>query len=162
MTPGALATLRRLRRRALEAASRAMTEAQAAQDQAEAATQAARRRLDTEHEAAEDLAADDAAVEAYVAWLPRGRAALAEAEAAQARAMEVTTLTRHRLAAARVAMEAADLLAQRQREQARGHAARAERETLGEAVLRSPDAAPAEAATPQCPWPAPGRFGSST
>ena len=132
MTPGALATLRRLRRRALEAASRAMTEAQAAQDQA------------------------------YVAWLPRGRAALAEAEAAQARAMEVTTLTRHRLAAARVAMEAADLLAQRQREQARGHAARAERETLGEAVLRSPDAAPAEAATPQCPWPAPGRFGSST
>ncbi len=161
MTPGALATLRRLRRRALEASSRAMAEAQAAQDHAEAVAHAARRRLDTEREAAEDLAADDVAVEAYAAWLPRGRAALAEAEAAQARAMEVTSLTRHRLVAARIAMEAADRLAERQRQQAREHATRAERETLGEAVLRPRDEAASGPRT-QRPCATPECFGSST
>jgi flagellar protein FliJ len=139
MTPAALATLLRLRRQGLEAASRALGEAQAAQDQAETEARAARRRLETEREAAEDLAADDAAVEAYAAWLPRGRAALAEAEAAQARAMEATVLARARLAAARIAMEAADLLAERQRQEAHGRATRTGRETLQESLLRPRD-----------------------
>lgn len=136
MTPAALATLRRLRRQGLEEAARALADAQAAQNQAEAASATARRRLDAEREAAEDLAAGDGAVEAYAAWLPRGRAALAEAEAAQARATAMTDLARHRLAAARVAMEAADLLAQRLRREAEERAARAERETLQESLLR--------------------------
>ncbi len=136
MTPAALATLRRLRRRALEEAARALAEAQAVQDQAEAAAGAARRRLDAEREAAEDLAAGDGAVEAYAAWLPRGRAALAGAAAAQVRATAVTDLARHRLAAARVAMEAADLLAERLRRQESDRAVRAERDTLLDSVLR--------------------------
>jgi flagellar biosynthesis chaperone FliJ len=130
MTPAALATLRRLRRRALDAASPAMMEAQTAQDQAETAMRAARRRLDTEREAAEDLAADDRAVETYAAWLPRGRAALAAAATAREEARETVDLARARLAAARIALEAADLLAQRLREEARQRARRAERETL--------------------------------
>jgi flagellar biosynthesis chaperone FliJ len=142
MTPAALATLRRLRRQGLEAASRALAEAQAAQDEAEAAVRAARRRLDTEREAAEDLAADDAKVEAYAAWLPRGRAALTESETAQARANAATDLARARLAAARIAMEAADLLAERQRQAARDRAARAERETLQETLQRPRDETP--------------------
>ena len=139
MTPAVLTTLHRLRQRALDAAAQALAAAQTAQDQAEAAAHAAHRRLDTEREAAEDLAADDAAVEAYTAWLPRGRAALAEAEAAGTRAMEVTNLARHRLAAARVAMEAVDLLAARLRQQARERIAQTERETLQEALSRPPE-----------------------
>jgi hypothetical protein len=136
--------LRRLRRQGLEAASRALADAQAAEDVAELAVRAARRLLDTEREAAEDLAADDADVEAYAAWLPRGRAALAEAEIAQARATATTDLTRARFAAARIAMEAAELLAERQRQAARDHAARAERETLQETLLRPREEAPGD------------------
>jgi hypothetical protein len=142
MTPAALATLRRLRRQGLQAASRALAEAQAAQAEAEAAVRAARRLLDTEREAAEDLAADDAKVESYAAWLPRGRAALDEAELAQARATAATDLARARLAAARIAMEAADRLAERQRQAARDRAARAERETLQETLQRPRDETP--------------------
>lgn len=136
MTPAALAVLRRLRRRGLEEAARGLADAQAAQTRAEGASAAARRRLNAEREAAEDLAADDGVVEAYAAWLPRGRVTLAEAEAAQARATAATDLARHRLAAARVAMEAADLLARRLRQEAEERAARGERETLQESLLR--------------------------
>lgn len=142
MTPAALATLRRLRRQALEAAGHTLAEAQAVQDQAEAATHAARRQLDIERDAAEDLAADDAAVEAYAAWLPRGRAALAEAQAAQARASEATLLARARFAAARVAMEAADLLADRMLQRSHEHAIRTEHEASQETLLRPRDDTP--------------------
>lgn len=139
MTPATLATLCRVRRAALDAATRALAEAEAALDRAETASHAAHRRLEAERAAATDLAASDAMVEAYAAWLPRGRAAVTEAEIARARAMEETVLARHRLAAARIAMEAADTLAEQQRARARALAETREREALQEANCRDRD-----------------------
>lgn len=136
MTPATLAALCRLRRTALEGAARALAEAQAAQDRADDVAHAAHRRLETERAAALDLAADDADVEAYVAWLPRGRAAVTEAELARSRAMDETTLARHRLAAARIAMEAAERLVEQQHARARARRDHAERQVLQEANCR--------------------------
>jgi flagellar export protein FliJ len=98
----------RLRRLALDEARRELGHCLAAEAVAIADRKAAEAAIQTEEQAAAALDADDGAVEAFAAWLPRGRQAIAQAEAGVIRAETATAQARARLTAARAAAEAAE------------------------------------------------------
>lgn len=101
----------RLRRLAQAEARRQLAERVEAQTAAEAMVGAAEAAIEREQEAALDLAAGDAAVEAFAAWLPTGRRACAQAEALRQAAVAETARARAILTAARAALEAAQRVA---------------------------------------------------
>jgi hypothetical protein len=110
MTRDTLATVIRLRRSVVNEASVALVECIRAEAAATAAVKAAGAAITRERRAAEELAADDADVEAFSAWLKRGRAGLERTRAIHERAAAETARARATLAAARATLEAAETL----------------------------------------------------
>jgi flagellar export protein FliJ len=113
MTHDPLETLLRLRRLAADEARRGLAECLRAESEAAAAVAAIEAAIERETDAATSLAAGDAEVEAYAAWLrrirPEQRAAHAAAESAEA----ATAQARMVLGAARASVLAAEeMLAQ--------------------------------------------------
>lgn len=96
----------RMRRMVVEEARHGLATCLDAETAAAARERQAAADLVREHAIAASPAADDAVVEAYVAWLPAGRAALEKARAARDRADAATTQARARLNAGRMAEEA--------------------------------------------------------
>ncbi len=107
MAADPLAALLRLRQIEVDEARRSLGDCLAAERAAREAVEHADRAIAREAEAAADLTADDARVEAFAAWLPTGRAAqqaathaLTTAEARVAEARAALTLSRAALRAA--------------------------------------------------------------
>lgn len=105
----------KLRDQEVQSARRVMADRQALLAEAEAAIAAAARALRDEAEGGDALA--------YAAWLPRGRAAQAAAEAARQRAEAAFEEAREALTAARTAARAVELLREMRARQAREEAA---------------------------------------
>jgi hypothetical protein len=136
MSRDALETLARLRHSVCEDARRGLTACLEAEEVASVVLHRAEEAIFREQDAAGALGAGDGAVEAFAAWLPLGRRAVAQAREAHARAGAATVQARAVLAAARASAEAADrLLASRaaEREAAAQKAAQA---ALDEAAAR--------------------------
>jgi hypothetical protein len=105
-TKRTLEVMSRMRRLVVEDARQHLAGCLAAETSAAAARHEAASALAREHDAATDPDATDQAVEAYAAWLPRGRARLDVAEAALSRAEAASGQARAQLGAARAAEEA--------------------------------------------------------
>ena len=116
----AIATVLRVRRTAQDEARCVLATCLRDEDRAEAAARAAERAIHDEAAAAGALAADDAVMEAFVAWLPGARRRAEATREMHERARADTARARAALSAARSAVEAAELL---QAEQARTRAA---------------------------------------
>lgn len=105
----------RLRRMALDDASREFAESLRREAEAQQAAAAVEAAIAREAEAATSLAADDATVEAFGIWLKRARQDLRLAQAARDDAEIETTRVRAVLQAARAAVKAAEqMLAEKQ------------------------------------------------
>jgi hypothetical protein len=126
----ALRTLLRIRRLDLDAAQQALASCVAAEHEAVGQERAAEAAIQREFDAAAAIDAPDAAVEAFAAWLPRGRAAVARAAEAHRHAAAATTQARASLALARAAVESTEQLLE-----ARAQAARVEAEQKLQATL---------------------------
>ena len=110
MSRDPLDTLARLRRSVRDDATRALAACLAAEEQAGAVLRGAEAAIIREQEAAAVLTADDAAVEAFAAWLPQGRQAVMQARTAHAHAVAATVQARAVLGVARTSAEALDRL----------------------------------------------------
>ena len=137
MTRDTLATVVRLRRSVVNEASAFLVECIRAEAAATAAVKAAGAAIARERRAAEELAADDAEVEAFAGWLKRGRAGLERARVIHERAAAETARARATLAAARAALEAAETLHAAQEQEIRAGRDRKEQLNLDEAGTRS-------------------------
>ncbi len=127
MTRDPLEILARLRRSVCEDARRGLAACLEAEEAASTALRSAEAAIFRERDAACELDADDGAVEAFAAWLPQGRAAVAQAREAHLRAGAATVQARAILAAARTSAEATDrLLASREAEREAEAARRAQ------------------------------------
>lgn len=105
----------RLRRMALDDASREFAESLRREAEAQQAAAAVEAAIVREADAATSLAADDATVEAFGIWLKRARQDLRVAQAARDDAEIETTRVRAVLQAARAAVKAAEqMLAEKQ------------------------------------------------
>lgn len=102
-----LATLVKLRQRELDDAREQLAACIAKERDAMARVQDAEATIRHEQTCAASLDASDAAVEAFAAWLPTGRALLAAAERGRGETASATIQARARLTAARAAAEAA-------------------------------------------------------
>lgn len=114
--PDPLDTVLRIRRMALDDAVRCMAACLRAEDsagQAAKAAKAADAAIEAECESAADLAGEDAAVAAFAAWLPVGRACAAACYAALETAVAETGRARAAMTITRAAAEAASSLADR-------------------------------------------------
>jgi hypothetical protein len=136
MTRDALETLARLRHSVCEDARRALAACLEAEDAASKALHGAEEAIFREQNAAGALDASDGAVEAFAAWLPLGRRAVAEAREAHARAGAATVQARAVLAAARASAEAADRLLASRAAERDAQAARRAQAALDEAAAR--------------------------
>jgi hypothetical protein len=111
--PDPLDTVLRIRRMALDDAVRCMAACLRAEDSAGQAAKAADAAIEAECESAADLAGEDAAVAAFAAWLPVGRACAAACYAALETAVAETGRARAAMTITRAAAEAASSLADR-------------------------------------------------
>ena len=107
-----LNTLVRLRRFAVDGAKQALAASLHAETKAADAEKAAEETLRREYEAAATLGADDAAVEAFEAWLPAGRKLLGAAQQRNEDARAETAVARAKLSTAMTAVEVVDRLRQ--------------------------------------------------
>lgn len=122
--------LLKVRKLAVDAAQQDFAACLRTEGEANRRERVARDAIASESATATRLDADDAAVEAFAAWLPVGRTALAEAEADAERARADTARARAALSVARSAMQAVEeLLAERAAQRA------AERERRAQAEL---------------------------
>jgi flagellar export protein FliJ len=132
-----LAALLRLRRMAADEARRGLAECLRAEGEAAAAVATIEAAIDRETEAATSLAAGDAEVEAFAAWLrrilPKQRAALAATETAEA----ATTQGRAVLGAARAAVQATEETLEKRAAVVRAEAERRAQNEIDEAAQRS-------------------------
>lgn len=103
-----LRSLLRLRRLAEAEARRQLADRIVAENAAEHSVREAEVAIRREHTAVLDPSADDRAVEAFGAWLPNARAAVAGAEAVRVNASAQTGKARAELAAARASLEAVE------------------------------------------------------
>lgn len=131
-----LETLARLRHSVVEDARRGLAACLEAEDAARAALRGAGEAIFREQEAAGALDAGDGSVEAFAAWLPLGRLAVAQAREAHARAEAATTQARAVLAAARASAEATDRLLANRAAERDAEAARRAQAALDEAAAR--------------------------
>lgn len=119
-----LNTLVRLRRQALDTARQLLTASLTREHVVETAHREAEGAIRRERDVATALDSADAAVEAFAAWLPRGRQALAQAETARTDAEAATAQARARLTTARAAVEALEQMLEDQATSQRAEAAR--------------------------------------
>ncbi len=110
MRPDPLPTLLRLRRMEMDTARAEMLNVEARVAEAQLAVQTAEAAIRHEIAMASDIATDDAAVEAFSAWLPVGRATLARAAVVRGRAEEDVLHARTMFNLARIAAEAVETL----------------------------------------------------
>jgi flagellar export protein FliJ len=116
MQRNTLATLIRLRQRALDDSRRALASRLEVEGAAKQATEHIEHSIAREREAALDPASPDHAVEAFARWLPSARTRLAEAhDKLQLRQAE-TACARAHLAACRTALESVETLQRERRE----------------------------------------------
>lgn len=106
MNPAALRLALQLRHEAVEAAQQHLAECIEAEMQAAEAARLANAAIQIEAEAASAVGSDDTAVEAFAAWLPRGRMAQAAAAARHAACLDATSVARAGVGVARAAEEA--------------------------------------------------------
>ncbi len=106
MSRDPLQTLLRLRNAKLDGAKQALADGLAAERRAIDADHAARDAMRTEEEAAMSLDAGDGAVEAFAAWVPRGRHAIGLATVERDRRAAELVGVRAKLALARADVEA--------------------------------------------------------
>ena len=127
-----LAVVLRLRRLAMEDATRDFAECLRAEAEGAQAVAAVEAAIERETEAASSLSAGDAVVEAFGAWLKRARQQLRAAEAARDHCEGETGRARAVLSVARSAVKATEhLIAEQEAAKAR-KAARQEQQTLDE------------------------------
>jgi flagellar biosynthesis chaperone FliJ len=136
MTREPLETVARLRHSVCEDARRALAACLEAEDAAHKALRNAGEAIFREQDAASALDAGDGAVEAFAAWLPLGRRAVAQAREAHLRAGAATVQARAVLAAARASAEAADRLLASRAAERDAEAARRAQAALDEAAAR--------------------------
>jgi flagellum-specific ATP synthase len=136
MSRDPLEALLRLRRMAADEARRGLAECLRAEGEAAAAVATIEAAIDRETEAATSLAAGDAEVEAFAAWLrrirPKQQAALAAAESAEA----ATTQARGVLGAARAGVQAAEETLEKRGAVERAEAERKAQNEIDEAAQR--------------------------
>jgi flagellar export protein FliJ len=136
MKPDPLESLLRLRQVALDEARRELAGCLRAESETAAAVAAIEAAIEREAEAASSLAAGDAEVEAFAAWLrrirPEQRAAIAAAAAAEA----ATAQARAVLGAARAAVRAAETMIEKKAAEARAEADRKTQAELDEVASR--------------------------
>ncbi len=133
MNPAALRLALRLRHEAVEAAQQHLAECIEAEMRAAAAARQANAAIQIEAEAASAIGSDDAAVEAFAAWLPRGRTAQAAAAARHAACLDATSIARASVGVARAAEEAVGNALEAHAAQLRAGIAKRAQETLEEA-----------------------------
>ena len=137
MTHDPLDALLKVRRMAADEARRGLAECLRAESEAIAAIVEIEASIGRETEAATSLAADDAEVEAFAAWLrrirPQQRAAHAAAEEAEAAATQARML----LGAARAAIRAAEEMLAKHAAEARAAAQRKGQAEIDETAQRS-------------------------
>ncbi len=131
-----LAAVVRLRWAAQEDAARELADCLRVEAEAQQAVSAIRAAIERETEAASNLDADDAVVEAFGIWLKRARKDLRDAEAARERAETDTTRSRAVLAAARAAVKAAEEMLETKAAIQRTEAGRREQQVLDEVGQR--------------------------
>ena len=131
-----LASLLRLRRTAVDAARQDLAGCLSAEDAAARTVTELKTAIAREMDAASSLAAEDADVEAFAAWLRQLRPRQAEAHAAHDRARAETARSRAALAAARTAEHAAEVMLDKHAAERRAEAERGEQRTLDEVALQ--------------------------
>ncbi len=127
-----LSVLLRLRAETVREEQRRLADAIAALDAAEAAGAAARAAMEREAAHAAGIDADDTALVAFAAWLPRGRAAIAAAEEQFAQATLFAARARAALGLARAGERAVEELIATRAEAAAHAEAAAEQAALDE------------------------------
>jgi hypothetical protein len=136
-TKRTLELMSRMRRLVVEEARQHLAGCLAAETAAATVRREAATALAREHDAATDPDAPDQAVEAYAAWLPRGRARLDAAEAALSRAEAASGQARAQLGAARAAEEAVQQRVAAAHAAERAEALRRDQAALDEAATRA-------------------------
>jgi flagellar export protein FliJ len=132
-----LQSLVRLRRQAVDQARRGLADCLRMEDEAMHAVATIEAAIERETEAATDLAAGDAEVEAFAAWLRRIRPKQYAARMAEDEAVAATAGARVTLVAARSAAEAAEEMLAKHDAARRAEAERLEQHAIDEAALRS-------------------------
>ena len=131
-----LPTVLKVRRMALDAAKRDLAASLRLEDAAEQEERAARSSIDEQAEAATRITADDGLVEAFAAWLPRGRARLLQAGQAAERARAETARLRAALSATHAAVRVVEQLIETQDAERAVVAGRKEQAELDEVARR--------------------------
>jgi fructose-1-phosphate kinase PfkB-like protein len=132
----ALCVVARLRKLAIDEARRELVARLAAEARAAEADRTAQASMQREHEAASALGAEDAAIEAFAIWLPRGLEARSVARDASARAQEAAQEGRVALATARASAEAVEQMLARLAAERLAEANRREQAVLDEVGQR--------------------------
>jgi flagellar biosynthesis chaperone FliJ len=137
-----LDVLLRVRRVAEDEAKRALVARLDEETAARHRLQMAEARLRQERDIATDPGQSDGSVEAYIAWLPSGRRAVAAAQAAHDEAAAKVTLARAELTLAHAAAEAADEFIEQREAKAETALARKAQAALDEIAGRPAKPAP--------------------
>jgi flagellar export protein FliJ len=137
MTRDPLESLMRLRRLAVDQARRGLADCLRIEEETMHAVAIIEAAIERETEAASDLAADDADVEAFAAWLRRIRPKQHAAHLAEDEAEAETAQARVVLAAARTAVEAAEEMLAKHDAARQAEAERQEQHALDEVAQRT-------------------------
>lgn len=137
MNPAALRVALRLRQAAVASAQLDLAGSVAAETAAAAAARHATGEIQAQADAASALTADDLLVEAFAAWLPRGRLAEAATRAAHSSCLDVVAVARAALAVARAAEEAVANVLEAAAATARAKVEKATQAALDEAGRRA-------------------------
>jgi len=133
VNPSALRLALRLRQAAVATAEQHLAECIAVETQAAEAARQANAAIQIEADAASAITSDDAAVEAFAAWLPRGRAAQAVAGARHSACLDATSIARAEIGVARAGEETVANALEAHAAQLRAGVAKTEQATLDEA-----------------------------
>jgi flagellar export protein FliJ len=131
-----LQTVLRLRRMDLDSCRAELVHKDTRAHEAAIVVQAAEARIQAEMAAASRLSASDAAVEAFGAWLPKGREAVAHAIAVLERAQQDAAQARALLNLARAAAEAVERMLEQKAVDATREELRVQQVSLDEVGLR--------------------------
>jgi flagellar export protein FliJ len=132
MAKDKLHTVLRLRRQEVDACRAELVLRETRAHAAAIALHEAEETIQAEMAAATRLSADDAAVEAFGAWLPKGRNAVARADTTLARAQDEAVQARAHLNLARASAEAVEKLLEKKAEAASQEALRKQQHVLDE------------------------------
>ena len=131
-----LHTLHKLRKTGQDEARQVLSRALHIEAGASATATAAERAITDEQQLAMDVDAGDHVVEAFAAWLPSARAAVAQARQAAERAQAEVARARALLTAAQAATETVEILIRDRAMARQAHASRREQADLDEASGR--------------------------